>query len=301
MKKIIVGMIVLIAIAIGISLSLLNEKKPKTQENNQTKKSIITKMATQVKRSLGIKEPKPEPKEIFGFKVPPKPDPKLNDATPLGIDVNNNMVRDDVERYILFDDKYYITPELKAVGFQEARRAQYIIDIDNHPEIKMYNLLDMVGALSALRELYREKATGKEDTPVVAIDHIEDMSKMYFNTPERKDAYARYNAGYAGSLVSGIAGGKNFAYRYQDWSLDGGYHWSTDMYVDKPIPQYESTEGDIQLYIYKGERIELSDKEFCKINYDTEDLDECDKRIEKRSKLFERHSIYQLRKMGVIK
>jgi hypothetical protein len=30
-------------------------------------------------------------------------------------------------------------------------------------------------------------------------------------------------------------------------------------------------------------------------------LDECDKRIEKRSKLFERHSIYQLRKMGVIK
>ncbi|MDR1007671.1 MAG: hypothetical protein LBL65_03805, partial [Campylobacteraceae bacterium] len=35
-----------------------------------------------------------------GYQLPPCPDPKINDSTLLGIDTNNNGVRDDVEIWI---------------------------------------------------------------------------------------------------------------------------------------------------------------------------------------------------------
>ena len=38
--------------------------------------------------------------EVNGHRLPPEPDKALNDSTLLGIDVNNNDVRDDVERWI---------------------------------------------------------------------------------------------------------------------------------------------------------------------------------------------------------
>ena len=37
---------------------------------------------------------------INDYELPPEPDPKINNATLLGIDSNNNGVRDDVERWI---------------------------------------------------------------------------------------------------------------------------------------------------------------------------------------------------------
>ena len=61
---------------------------------------------------------------INGHTLPPEPDPKLNNATLLGIDVNKNGVRDDVERkiYLTFDKEikrqYYM---------QEARHLQALL------------------------------------------------------------------------------------------------------------------------------------------------------------------------------
>lgn len=46
-------------------------------------------------------------KEINGYKLPPEPDPVVNDATLLGIDSNSNGVRDDVERKIIIK---YVKP-----------------------------------------------------------------------------------------------------------------------------------------------------------------------------------------------
>ena len=47
---------------------------------------------------------------IHGHILPPKPDPKINNSTLLGIDSNNNGVRDDVERWIYktYKDKHPI-------------------------------------------------------------------------------------------------------------------------------------------------------------------------------------------------
>ncbi|HFD14302.1 MAG TPA: hypothetical protein ENJ34_03265, partial [Epsilonproteobacteria bacterium] len=47
---------------------------------------------------------------INGHVLPPEPDPKVNNATLLGVDVNHNGVRDDVERWIYetYKDKHPI-------------------------------------------------------------------------------------------------------------------------------------------------------------------------------------------------
>ncbi len=47
---------------------------------------------------------------VNNHELPPEPDPKINNATLLGIDVNNNDVRDDVERWIYetYKDKHPI-------------------------------------------------------------------------------------------------------------------------------------------------------------------------------------------------
>ena len=43
-------------------------------------------------------------KEINGYRLPPEPDPAVNNATLLGVDSNNNGVRDDVERLIIIEE-----------------------------------------------------------------------------------------------------------------------------------------------------------------------------------------------------
>jgi len=51
-----------------------------------------------------------EPQAIYGHRLPPEPDTVVNNSTLLGIDVNNNGVRDDVERWIYetYKDKHPI-------------------------------------------------------------------------------------------------------------------------------------------------------------------------------------------------
>lgn len=41
---------------------------------------------------------------INSYELPPEPDPKINNSTLLGIDVNNNGIRDDVERLIIIEE-----------------------------------------------------------------------------------------------------------------------------------------------------------------------------------------------------
>ncbi len=78
---------------------------------------------------------------INGHRLPPKPDPKVNNATLLGVDVNDNGVRDDVERYIYErfgkDPKY---PKTKtAIAMQDAWATQKILE---NPTIESKKYLD---------------------------------------------------------------------------------------------------------------------------------------------------------------
>ena len=60
--------------------------------------------------------------EVNGHRLPPEPDPKINNATLLGVDVNHNGVRDDVERWIY---KAYKHPIERAVFMQLAKALQH--------------------------------------------------------------------------------------------------------------------------------------------------------------------------------
>ena len=67
---------------------------------------------------------------INGYTLPPEPDPKINNATLLGVDANNNGVRDDVERYLLqkYKDHHKIVSE---IALQSGRAFQIVLA---HPE-----------------------------------------------------------------------------------------------------------------------------------------------------------------------
>ena len=73
---------------------------------------------------------------INGYQLPPKPDPKINNSTLLGIDSNNNGVRDDVERWIY---KTYKHPIERGIFMQSARAYQkVIVDPTRAKETKKY-------------------------------------------------------------------------------------------------------------------------------------------------------------------
>ena len=69
-------------------------------------------------------------KEINGYKLPPAPNPAVNNATLLGVDTNNNGVRDDVERYIITRySKVSEFPKTKtAIALQYAWASQKILE-----------------------------------------------------------------------------------------------------------------------------------------------------------------------------
>lgn len=77
--------------------------------------------------------------EINGYRLPPEPDPQVNNSTLLGIDSNDNGVRDDVERYII--QTYGKEKIIIEIGFQVSRAYDAVIE---HPENawETYKVLD---------------------------------------------------------------------------------------------------------------------------------------------------------------
>jgi hypothetical protein len=64
--------------------------------------------------------------EVNGHRLPPEPDPAVNNATLLGIDSNNNGARDDVERWIYneYKDKHPIHID---IAMQAARGYRLVL------------------------------------------------------------------------------------------------------------------------------------------------------------------------------
>lgn len=128
-------------------------------------------------------------KEINGYKLPPEPDETLNNSTLLGIDVNNNGVRDDVERKIYFQ---YKRPVEQAYMMQEAK-------------IYTKTLEDPVVA-AASEELEKEHWNFSTCDVYLITQGIEVsnpvkfMEEAYFNTRERMRAYMEFNEASSGGV-----------------------------------------------------------------------------------------------------
>jgi len=78
---------------------------------------------------------------VNGHVLPPEPDPIVNDSTLLGIDVNDNGVRDDVERYIYerFGQDLEYPKTKTALAMQDAWATQKILET---PTIESKKYLD---------------------------------------------------------------------------------------------------------------------------------------------------------------
>jgi hypothetical protein len=173
--------------------------------------------------------------EVGGHRLPPEPDPKINNATLLGVDVNHNGVRDDVERWIYTRYKEYIPchqeldwnntavidgqvvpsavkvcakhpvpyhPVVRAVAMQGARAAQIIIQ---HPEkaretTKIFD--DAIDCEIAIKHLKKRVYQNREYPAITQISLKEGnglISKL-FNTAQRARAYAKYNHYLSGGV-----------------------------------------------------------------------------------------------------
>ena len=131
---------------------------------------------------------------VNGHTLPPEPDKTVNDSTLLGIDVNGNGVRDDVERwiYITYKDKHPIHVD---IAMQAGRAKQKMLEDPS----KAKEIHDEMSAPIDCESYYR--VCVKEPNKKIHIrERINSklLRSIIFNTKKRKDAYMEYN-----SLLSG--------------------------------------------------------------------------------------------------
>jgi hypothetical protein len=124
----------------------------------------------------------------------------LNDSTLLGIDVNNNGVRDDVERWIY---QTYDHPIERGIFMQSARAYQkVIVDSNKAHETMNYNR----DAYSCESYWKYWKILYKDNNESFYLDRYRSLSKeikpIQFNTLKRHMAYERYQAELSGGVYS---------------------------------------------------------------------------------------------------
>jgi hypothetical protein len=137
--------------------------------------------------------------EVNGHRLPPEPDPAVNNATLLGVDVNHNGVRDDVERWIYkeYKDKHPIHID---IAMQAARGYRLVLEKQPKTKDEAMKIMNKVDS-SAYCELYYRFNAKYFNEPILIHDDIVGgylREKTYLNTKERHDIYMRYDALFSG-------------------------------------------------------------------------------------------------------
>ena len=167
---------------------------------------------------------------VDGHVLPPEPDKALNDSTLLGIDSNNNGVRDDVERWIYETYNEYIPchqeldgeetlpsgqviqfgkevcednpvpyhPVVRAVVMDIAREAQKIIIEPKNariPDIKFTKAYGCASVVADMRDINNRPLSEKR-----LLD--KNLKKIQFNTIQRARAYGKFNFNLSGSVYT---------------------------------------------------------------------------------------------------
>ncbi len=126
--------------------------------------------------------------EINGHKLPPEPDPTLNNATLLGIDSNSNGVRDDVERKILTN---YTKPIHAELMLADARAHQEMLNDPVGSAIASQQKIQRTGDCNMY---LMDKGLG------VDLGSVEFIEKSMYNTKARVKAYLDYNIALSGGV-----------------------------------------------------------------------------------------------------
>ena len=132
---------------------------------------------------------------INGYTLPPEPDPAVNNATLLGVDSNDNGVRDDVERWIYetYKDKHPIYID---IAMQAGRAWQKVLEDPS----KAKEIHDYVSAPMYCEGYYKRYANKYGDSILVKEEITSKFFRreIVFNTEERLEAYWQYD-----TLLSG--------------------------------------------------------------------------------------------------
>ena len=136
---------------------------------------------------------------IDGHTLPPESDETLNNATLLGIDVNDNGVRDDVERWIYLEMEIQNGyPKIeRAIGMQMAYGYQIVLkDPNNANDIAVNAVnapLDCWSWYEHIKDSHQYEAEGRFNRA------LEDK---VFNTLDRLKAYDQFNSSLSGRIFN---------------------------------------------------------------------------------------------------
>lgn len=273
MKKVILRLCVLI-LGVGSYFYFFNmEEKGFKPSNLSILEKVERNKLIKNKQSLVKKKTKIKNIEIVkGYKLPPEPDKALNDSTLLGIDANNNMLRDDVERWIVKQDW---SPKRIAASLQKARGYQLTINEDIGSTDKRADLLSMSN--SVLESVQGEKRSLKE-----IINSHKLFKKKVFNTKERKIAFKNYDRSFSGTVIKAFPNAGKFSYKYADYTMVSGrldsYEFNSEKYTSlELLPIYSRSNGLITSHwdletnkeiIFKGDW----NNNYCKVNFNIEKM-----------------------------
>ena len=185
-----------IALVVLLTFSLINcsRKSGKSKEDTNNT-NIVAKANSDIKKEKEI---------INGYALPPEPDPKINNSTLLGIDVNNNGVRDDVERWIYkkYKDKH---PIYIAIMMQAARASKKIL---TDPEGEGRAQENETSKVLDCSSYYRTDATyfGDKNLITEPIDFPYFWHAIYFNTKERKEKLEQMSLVASGGVFDSLDG-----------------------------------------------------------------------------------------------
>ena len=146
-----------------------------------------------------------EPEIVNGYILPPEPDKTLNNSTLLGIDSNDNGVRDDVEIYVI--KRYAKDPEFPktktALAMQYAWSAQKILENPTMESSKFED--DAIGC-----KFYWIRKSTKNLTTLEVMQfgvkhkiYDSEIKDNMYNTRVRIERKFEYNSALSGQIFQG--------------------------------------------------------------------------------------------------
>ncbi len=132
--------------------------------------------------------------EVNGHRLPPEPDKATNDATLLGVDVNDNGVRDDVERWIYdkYKDKHPIHID---IAMQAAKAWQKVLE-DPQNAREIYPIVDAASSCEAYFEICIKESNNLNIKDEIINEFF--IEGLILNTEDRMKAFRIYD-----TLLSG--------------------------------------------------------------------------------------------------
>ncbi|MBD3790521.1 MAG: DUF5011 domain-containing protein [Campylobacterales bacterium] len=136
--------------------------------------------------------------EVNGHRLPPEPDPTVNNSTLQGIDSNGNGIRDDVERKIYVEQKQQVDREIL---MQHAKVFNFVFEDPIGNAIEAEKRFSKAGDCNRYIKFQKKHIMKLNEQDPVGYIHY--LDKIILNTPDRVKTYFIYDGALSGGVYSG--------------------------------------------------------------------------------------------------